>query len=68
MTINIENFLSFLITVVIVFASLYFVLVRVDKVTLHNSVVYDGCYEIYAQNEMPSEAFIPFMKDCMSNK
>ena len=29
------------------------------------SVKYDGCWEQYTSNEMPSELFSSFMTDCM---
>lgn len=35
---------------------------RDDRIMLK----YDGCYEEYAQNKIPAEAFEVFMRDCMN--
>lgn len=29
-------------------------------------MVYDGCYEQYVSNNIPSEIYIEFMSDCMN--
>lgn len=42
------------------------VLWQADTRTLNNSVVYDGCYEQWAVNEMPADAYVSFMQYCMS--
>ena len=46
----------------------YFALHLAYKNDYKNMTVYDGCYEQYASNEMPAEAFRPFMQDCMDSK
>ena len=37
-----------------------------NKVEVSTGIKYDGCYHIYESNNMPSEAFVSFMQECMS--
>lgn len=62
---NKQSITNILCYIVLAGALVSIILWQASKRDLANSVVYDGCYEQYASNEMPAEAFISFMQDCM---
>lgn len=52
----------------IVFAGFigFCVLFASNKVEQATSIVYDGCYQVYVENNMPSDTFVSYMQECMS--